>query len=152
MASTIPPLQKKVVHWDSVVKLLLSFCTLIGFIWAGFSVILGQVASVTTDQELLEHNMAREAHPKLRDVDTAHAAIEAELRKLIDDEHRTSVSIGEKLVSVTAAYAEPQARLRAAVAKRHVRVYKSLIQRGVPVWQAIDEALEESWPDDTRGW
>jgi hypothetical protein len=123
----------------------------VGSVWGGFRVFLHDVGRVSTDdkvdKKLEDHNASDRAHPDVRKDVQALSVQDAALQEKIGMSKADVVELGAKLVHVMAYNSEPKQALKGHAAVFYERLYDRLVQRGVPVRDAVNEALDSPWPN-----
>jgi len=121
--------------------------TLFAIITGAYTGVMTLWGNVTTDQELLAHNESPIAHSVVRNqLEDMKERVEL-LGKRVDEEHSATVELGARLVRIDAADRERTHTLKAAAATYYETEFRRLIRKGVPVFDAVLEAMRSPWYD-----
>lgn len=111
-------------------------------VYAGASAIWGDVAKT---EDLVTHDLAGSAHPPLREAVERCEAKALAAQNRIEELRSDQVAIGGRIIRMVSADIERNAALRAARASYYEDQYRGLVQRGLPVEEAMLEALRTPW-------
>lgn len=100
---------------------------------------------MTTDQELMDHNMSSSAHPSLlRDLEERVTALEGGFKKTESGYvpiREDLAYVAERFVRLMAADAEPDRRQAARAGEEAVQTYRAFLREGATIQKAVYEAL-----------
>lgn len=153
---SLPPISdKKAAAYERWFKILMLLATACGSMWTGVTVLWGTVADVTTATKLgnaiFEHDKKSDAHKavrqdfaeRLQELAKQNMALAAEIRALRSE----AVELGAGVVSLTAADAEPDRRLKGLAAAHYREQFRKLVQRGYSIDDAKDAVFRTPWPN-----
>ncbi len=142
---------KRMKRVGVTVQVLIICCTLVGMLWAGAQDFVTLFGGVVTKPELEQHNESKLSHPPLSSVDADLAQRLHELKQELAAQQKANEELGAQLVYVLAYSSETRSgSLKKAAAQFYRNEYKLMIARGVPVQDAIEEALEVPWGHSLR--
>lgn len=127
-----------------------SYLTLIGVglslvasLYAGSKTIWSGVSSVITKDQLIEHNLAKESHPPLKDsFDSCHNQSELALKR-VEEIREDQIMTMARLARLVAADMERDPRKKAARATLAEIAFKRNIRRGESLEDAFVAAINE---------
>jgi hypothetical protein len=99
---------------------------------------------ISTDPELMDHNMSSTAHPAmLHDLEERVAALESGFKKTEAGYvpiREDLIYVAERYVSIVAAENEPDRRIKMRTAGEAVQEFRRMIRKGSSVQDAVYEA------------
>ncbi len=133
-------LSKMKEAFESVKTIVTVLVTVGGGLWTGFSF-------MATDEELLQHNLAQDAHKAIRseiaDLRAETVMLKVSYQRCYED----AGDLGWRYVSLVAADRESDHRLKAAAGYFYRDEFISLWKSGKPMSEAINSALRTPWHD-----
>jgi hypothetical protein len=140
--SSFTPPRSPAAKLKAWLGLLSAVLALIGAIYGPLNTLWDEI---TTDTELAAHDGSHGAHgPLSARLDSCEARAEV-LNRRIEEQYEATVELGARLVSLESAEAETRRNHKADTAAKKVTEYRRLVRHGMPVPDAIPEAMRGPW-------
>lgn len=147
-----PPAFEKIL--DKTKNLVHAAAIIIGAASAFSGTIWVFYTQLATDKEVANvmdvHDKSLFSHPLLRERLESLEMKQARLQEDVEMGHAADVALGSKLVSLIAADREPDRHLQALAATFYREEYGRLVRKGMPLEDALLEALRTPWHDRPR--
>jgi hypothetical protein len=144
---TTRPKYKEVLKWGDVLKGVVTIGSAVGVIWA---FVYSAYSGMSTDQELIEHNLSDRAHPRLLEQQEAQRLQCADLTKKLEEIRSTVYILVKNDVRLRASERESDPRLRKAAADFYEEEFENLVRHGELLQDAFYESLRTPWHDRPR--
>jgi len=132
---------EKVKAYLTVIGITLS---LIASLYAGIKTLLQSASAVVTTERLIDHNLAKDAHPPIRDsMDSCRDMCNLAVKR-VEELRADQIMTMARLARLVAADAERDARKRAQRAQVVETTFKRLVRQGESLEDAFVDALNEA--------